>query len=502
MSFSKDSITVQFAGKNGDFSYEFKFIDGELIISTGNAIKVSSKNKHNAIVQFKELTNQKAEKVSWGLFDRIITIYFSSGHKLILKGFGRYSNLLMFEPHAELPESIFRLNFKNDWDFKFPFSPEITWVLNDGNLPKIEVSNYLNAFNKIEFTRQFKSLSTEEIESIFQPRFFEMNVSEQINELRNLDLKNKKMLGYRSNEGFYLAEIQYDVNVHQKSNWGDFLYGFFRNYIRVFYFQKRKNELKNRLEKEIKQHSSQVKNLTSRIEEISKRRSFKELGDLILTNAHSIKKGTSEALVSDYYTGHRIRIKLNSELSAAENAEKFYRKAKNESMELSVFEENLAFNKEQLDIKRNCYLKLESSENQKHLNEIEEKLKNKPKQELKSKSLPYRIYDFQGFEIWVGKNAKSNDELLRLSKKNDLWLHALGVFGSHVIIRKKLREYPLNVICFAAELAAFYSKGKHQGLQTVMFAERKFVSKVKGAASGQVNVLQFQTIDVEPKNHS
>jgi predicted ribosome quality control (RQC) complex YloA/Tae2 family protein len=61
------------------------------------------------------------------------------------------------------------------------------------------------------------------------------------------------------------------------------------------------------------------------------------LGDLLLTNAHSIKKGTSEALVSDYYTGHRVRVKLNPDLSAAENAEKYYRKAKNESMELSKF---------------------------------------------------------------------------------------------------------------------------------------------------------------------
>ena len=49
-------------------------------------------------------------------------------------------------------------------------------------------------------------------------------------------------------------------------------------------------------------------------------------------------------------------------------------------------------------------------------------------------SLPYKKAYLSGYEIRIGKNASSNDELLRISHKEDIWLHARGVSGSHVII--------------------------------------------------------------------
>ena len=42
---------------------------------------------------------------------------------------------------------------------------------------------------------------------------------------------------------------------------------------------------------------------------------------------------------------------------------------------------------------------------------------------------------FQVFPVWIGKNARSNDKLFNLAHKEDIWLHAKSVSGSHVIIR-------------------------------------------------------------------
>ncbi len=490
ISFSKDSLLVQFAGKNTQKVYEFKFIDGELVISEGNEIKNTSKTKQNAVVQFKELVNHSVLSIEWSLFDRQITIEFSNQYKLLIKGFGRYSNLLLYAPDQVLPDSIFRLNLKNDWEFKLQKSTAFVFV----NSSRV-LMDYNVCYTKIDFENRFKSLNNNEIELLFDDGFFKGDLGGQITFLNNIDFYKLGELTSR-NDNFLLSK-----GVSSFQEWGSLLDDFFRSYSKKYFFNKKKLDVTGRLEKEIKVHRAQIKNLEARINEISTRRSFRELGDLLLTNAHSIKRGTSEALVSDYYTGHRIRVKLNPDLTAAENAEKYYRKAKNESLELAKFTENLEFNQQAMNSKEVALCQVLTAENSKDLSLIEASLKNRPQKESKTKVFPYKLYEFQGFEVWVGKNAKSNDELLRLSKKNDLWLHALGVFGSHVIIRKKLREYPKDVIRFAAELAAFHSKGKHQGLQTVMVAERKFVSKQKGASAGMVNVLQFQSMDVEPRNH-
>jgi len=144
----------------------------------------------------------------------------------------------------------------------------------------------------------------------------------------------------------------------------------------------------------------------------------------------------------------------------------------------------------------------------KHVNSLSDfqKLKistetDKNSESAKSKQSTAKKYIWKGIEFWVGKNAKSNDWILRNSNKNDIWLHASGVAGSHGLIRNvglsKLKNEDLEI---AASITAFNSKGRNQSLQTVMYTERKFVSKIKGGNAGQVKVQQFETIDIEPKD--
>jgi predicted ribosome quality control (RQC) complex YloA/Tae2 family protein len=110
-------------------------------------------------------------------------------------------------------------------------------------------------------------------------------------------------------------------------------------------------------------------------------------------------------------------------------------------------------------------------------------------------TLPYRLVEFQGYQIWVGKNNKSNDQMLKLAQKNDMWLHAKDVAGSHVIIKKKGSIYPDSVIQHAAQLAARNSKAKTQSVVPVIAVLRKFVSKPKNAALGEVSVQKEEIVD-------
>ncbi|MCU0402565.1 MAG: NFACT RNA binding domain-containing protein, partial [Algoriphagus sp.] len=112
-----------------------------------------------------------------------------------------------------------------------------------------------------------------------------------------------------------------------------------------------------------------------------------------------------------------------------------------------------------------------------------------------------KVFEFEGFTIWVGKSAKDNDEMLRgFARKEDIWLHARQAAGSHVLIKMRgITVVPQGVLERAAELAAFYSKLKSDTLAPVMYTEAKYVRKVKGSAPGSVMVDREKVILVAPK---
>ena len=122
--------------------------------------------------------------------------------------------------------------------------------------------------------------------------------------------------------------------------------------------------------------------------------------------------------------------------------------------------------------------------------------------EKQAPSLPYREVEFNGYKIWIGKNAQSNDTLtLKYGYKEDLWLHAKDVSGSHVLIKHQSgKVFPKDVIERAAQLAAYYSKRKNESLCPVAMTSRKYVRKRKGDPPGAVVVEREEVIMVEPKN--
>ena len=96
----------------------------------------------------------------------------------------------------------------------------------------------------------------------------------------------------------------------------------------------------------------------------------------------------------------------------------------------------------------------------------------------------------QGYRILVGKNSKNNDKLsFQVAKKDDIWLHAKDVAGSHVIIQNPTgKEMPAPVLEFAAKLAAKNSKRKSEALVPVSWTWKKYVRKPKGFVAGAVLV--------------
>lgn len=115
----------------------------------------------------------------------------------------------------------------------------------------------------------------------------------------------------------------------------------------------------------------------------------------------------------------------------------------------------------------------------------------------------YPAGDAGQFEILVGKAARDNDRLtLREGRPTDLWLHAGGYAGSHVIVRAaegKTGDVPGDVIERAAALAAWHSKARNaRGKVPVHVCRVADVRKRRGAPPGEVVLRRFDTIKVYP----
>jgi hypothetical protein len=123
-----------------------------------------------------------------------------------------------------------------------------------------------------------------------------------------------------------------------------------------------------------------------------------------------------------------------------------------------------------------------------------------PERRLASKGKPWRSYEAGGYEILVGKGARENDELsLREAAPHDLWLHAAGYAGSHVVIRnpERLPQLPREVVETAAALAAWHSKAREsRGKIDVHVCRAADVSKPRGYAPGKVIIRRFDRLRV------
>ena len=260
-------------------------------------------------------------------------------------------------------------------------------------------------------------------------------------------------------------------------------------------FVSAKDGLISSIEAKLKKRNQLLEKVANAIKSIELARSPDEIGHLIMANLHLIKPRDKRIELLDFYTNKPIAIKLKATLNAQENATYYYKKQKNRTKEIE--ELLLRSNQAKAEIEA-LKIDWEKITNANSLKDLKPYLKEKVA-EVENK-IPFYIFDKNGFDIWVGKNATNNDLLTtKYAHKNDIWLHAKGVSGSHVIIRNNNNKLvPSDVIERAAQLAAYYSKAKGSGWVPVAYASKKFVRKPRGAEPGQVVIEKESTLIVQP----
>lgn len=218
--------------------------------------------------------------------------------------------------------------------------------------------------------------------------------------------------------------------------------------------------------------------------------------DLLMAYAHQVPAGASEVMLMDF-SGEPRGIRLEPRLSAVENAQARYERAKKRLARLEGAEAREAALHDELRTLEERLARLDEL-HEDELEALEARYLAEPRAPRRA-APGTRYRSPQGFEVWVGRSAKGNDELtFKLAKSRDVWLHAQGHPGSHVIIRAENREVPFETILFAAQLAAAYSKAGDSDNVPVDYTLKKHVWKPKGGPPGAVHFTQQRTVFVTP----
>jgi predicted ribosome quality control (RQC) complex YloA/Tae2 family protein len=235
---------------------------------------------------------------------------------------------------------------------------------------------------------------------------------------------------------------------------------------------------------------------------------YMQIGQLIAAQPHQIRPGSKEIKLVNYFDDSmpEITVTVDPQLSAAENAEFYFNKARENKSLGERRKKQLAHLVRELDLLREISRELQLTVELRALRKIEEQLRSKhilqaqPGVQTEYR-LPYKRYKFKGVEIWVGKSAADNDAMtFKHAAKEDFWLHVQGYAGSHVVIRNPERHPhpPHEVLLHAAQMAVTNSKAQHASYVPVIYTKIKYVRKPRKSPPGSVVPSQGKTIFADP----
>ena len=225
--------------------------------------------------------------------------------------------------------------------------------------------------------------------------------------------------------------------------------------------------------------------------------------------------GLQSITLSDFETGKPIKIKLNPEKNAIQNAQSLYKNHQKLKRAKDVVKPLLQEVQSEIDYIEQVKASLSqletdySSEDLDALEEIRDELiqqnylsSNLPdRTKVDSDSKPHRYKTPSGFELWIGRNNRQNDRLtFRTAGDYDLWFHTQEIPGSHLLLRLEPGAIPEEKdLQFSADLAAYYSQARQSEQVPVVYTEPKNVYKPKGAKPGMAIYKQERVIWGRPQ---
>ena len=423
----------------------------------------------------------KASNIFLTCKDKILSaLYFTSidvGNRVIMTG-AKYT--LPFEEKKISPIYLEKENF--------PFETEtfLEKIEGAGRAFALQCSQDYDVFKKYLSSYKpviYEILNRGKIQKVLTyNEFLEFSQKENTNLENNPENKNNRKYFETLNEG---------------------LNAYFKTTITSNVISEKKKSLLKYVDSQIKKFKKIEKNIKVDLKKNENFENYKNIGDILAANMHQIKYGMKKATVFDFYNNQEITINLDPLLSPNDNLNFYYNKYNKGKRTISAL--NLRFGDIQNEIKyfeeikmfiekENDFIGIEEIENELNLSDNGNKIKNKIKLN-KTKKRELLSFDYKGFQIFVGRNNKENEEIsFSKGQPNDIWMHIKDIPGSHVLVLRNNQELPEDVLIYAANLACEYSKAKKGDKVTVDYCERKFVKKIKNSKPGNVTYTNFHSL--------
>jgi predicted ribosome quality control (RQC) complex YloA/Tae2 family protein len=251
--------------------------------------------------------------------------------------------------------------------------------------------------------------------------------------------------------------------------------------------------------------------------------------ELLLTQQNSVTRGQQSVELENYHTGEGaqgpavVNVTLDPRFDAVENANRLFHKYHKLRRAVALIPAQLEQNAAELATIEQFLVDLDLAENPAEVQLVKAEvqgagyIRSAPLKQVRSKAqskqgkgkrpvapgggVPLSRQSAQGFTILVGKNSRQNEDVtFHHATGNDLWLHARGVPGAHVIIKASGREVPHATIEQAACLAAYYSQARGSTSVPVDYTQQRHVRHMKNGGPGMVVYVHERTIYAEPSS--
>lgn len=261
------------------------------------------------------------------------------------------------------------------------------------------------------------------------------------------------------------------------------------------------------LHNELKKDRRKVKKLKQQLEDAAKADYYRIRGEILTTYLGKLTAGMTEITLPNFYDDNKpLKIKLDPELSPSRNAQKYFTKYDKLKTSVDYVKEQLKLANDEINYLANIESQIDLAspadiqeirlelQQQGYIKQKRQKSKKRRKVRV---SKPEEFHTSNGTTVLVGKNNLQNDRLsFKIANKNDIWLHVKYIPGSHVIIRDS--DPDEQTLLEAAQLAAYFSKGRNSDNVPVDYLPAKRLHKPNGAKPGFVTFTGQKTLYVTP----
>ncbi|MDQ7843238.1 MAG: NFACT family protein [Armatimonadota bacterium] len=267
------------------------------------------------------------------------------------------------------------------------------------------------------------------------------------------------------------------------------------------------DDLRARLEKTLREALADVDRAEGEVrrnlQEAAEGEEVRRRGELLLAYASQIAPGAAQVVVPGY-DGAPVAIPLDPRLTAVENANALFARYTRMRRARPQLERRL----QELDAER-AYLEsslalVESAAAADDLRALRDELAEegyvrRPRRRVAAATAPRAFPLPGGATVLVGRTNRENDRLtFEVARADDLWFHARGVPGAHVVLRTGGRPAREEEILQAAAIAAYFSRARSSGRVAVDCTLRRYVRKPAGGRPGVVTYERERTVRVVP----